>query len=174
MSAFEQPPHPLENPNPPVDGLPSTDHISSAGGTPGPEIVPAPPEHAAPPPGRSPLALVVVAVVAAGMLYFGFHVARRSGVDRAPGVLGYGTPAPNFTLETLDGKDVSLADFHGKAVLVNFWATWCGPCKIETPWLVELQDEYRSQGLQVVGVAMDDSGKDEIAKFAKDMGVNYP
>jgi thiol-disulfide isomerase/thioredoxin len=174
MSAFEQPPHPLENPNPPVDGLPSTDHISSAGGTPGPEIVPAPPEHPAPPPGRSPLALVVVAVVAAGMLYFGFHVARRSGVDRAPGVLGYGTPAPNFTLETLDGKDVSLADFHGKAVLVNFWATWCGPCKIETPWLVELQDEYRSQGLQVVGVAMDDSGKDEIAKFAKDMGVNYP
>src|SRR5579872_6194049 len=126
------------------------------------------------PAGRNPMALVVVAVVAAGMLYFGFHVARRSGVDRAPGVLGYGTPAPNFTLETLDGKDVSLADFHGKAVLVNFWATWCGPCKIETPWLVELQNEYGSQGLQVVGVAMDDSGKDEIAKFAKDMGVNYP
>ena len=48
------------------------------------------------------------------------------------------------------------------------------PCKIETPWLVELQNEYGSQGLQVVGVAMDDSGKDEIEKFAKDMGVNYP
>ena len=120
------------------------------------------------------MALVVVAVVAAGMLYFGFHTARRSGTDHAPGVLGYGTPAPNFTLQTLDGKDVSLTDFRGKAVLVNFWATWCGPCKIETPWLVELQNEYGSQGLQVVGVAMDDSGKDEIAKFAKDMGVNYP
>ncbi len=126
------------------------------------------------PKGRNPMALVVVAVVAAGMLYFGFHTARRSGTDHAPGVLGYGTPAPNFTLQTLDGKDVSLADFRGKAVLVNFWATWCGPCKIETPWLVELQNEYGSQGLQVVGVAMDDSGKDEIAKFAKDMGVNYP
>jgi thiol-disulfide isomerase/thioredoxin len=108
------------------------------------------------------------------MLYFGFHTARRSGTDHAPGVLGYGTPAPNFTLETLDGKNVSLSDYRGKAVLVNFWATWCGPCKIETPWLVELQNEYGSQGLQVVGVAMDDSGKDEIAKFAKDMGVNYP
>lgn len=123
---------------------------------------------------RNPMALLVVAVVAAGMLYFGFHMARRSGVDHAPGILGYGTPAPNFTLQTLDGKDVSLADFRGKAVLVNFWATWCGPCKIETPWLVELQNQYGAQGLQVVGVAMDDSGKDEIAKFAKDMGVNYP
>lgn len=128
----------------------------------------------APPKERNPLALVVVALVAAGMLYFGFHFARRSGSDHAPGLLGYGTPAPDFTLETLDGKNLSLSDLKGKAVLVNFWATWCGPCKIETPWLVEMQNQYGSQGLQVVGVAMDDSGKDEIAKFAKDMGVNYP
>lgn len=126
------------------------------------------------PAGRNPMALVFVAIVAAGMLYFGFHMARRSGVDHAPGPLGYGTPAPNFTLQTLDGKNLSLADLKGKAVVVNFWATWCGPCKIETPWLVELQNEYGAQGLQVVGVAMDDSGKDEIEKFAKDMGVNYP
>ncbi len=119
------------------------------------------------------MALVVVAVVAAGMLYFGFHMARRSGADHAPGI-GYGVPAPDFTLQTLDGKNISLSDFKGKAVLVNFWATWCGPCKIETPWLVELQNQYGAQGLQVVGVAMDDSGKDEIAQFAKEMGVNYP
>ena len=144
---------------------------SFAAPPPEPPVAPQPP---APEKGRNPLALVVVAVVAAGMLYFGFHTARRSGTDHAPGVLGYGTPAPNFTLEALDGKNVSLADFRGKAVLVNFWATWCGPCKIETPWLVELQNEYGSQGLQVVGVAMDDSGKDDIAKFAKDMGMNYP
>lgn len=142
------------------------------GGDPNPNLPP--PQSPAPPQRRNPMPLVVVAVVAAGMLYFGFHIARRSGMDHAPGVLGYGTPAPNFTLQTLDGKDISLADFRGKAVLVNFWATWCGPCKIETPWLVELQNQYGSQGLQVVGVAMDDSGKDEIAKFAKDMGVNYP
>jgi len=136
-----------------------------------PPVSPQPPSTSK---GRNPLALVVVAVVAAGMLYFGFHTARRSGTDHAPGVLGYGTPAPNFTLQTLDGKNISLTDFRGKAVLVNFWATWCGPCKIETPWLVELQSQYGSQGLQVVGVAMDDSGQDEIAKFAKDMRVNYP
>jgi len=123
--------------------------------------------------GRNPLALVVVAVVAAAMLYAGFHMARRSG-EEPPHVLGKSTQAPNFTLETLDGKNMSLSDLRGKAVLLNFWATWCGPCKIETPWLVELQKQYGSEGLQVVGIAMDDSGKDDIEKFAKDMGVNYP
>jgi thiol-disulfide isomerase/thioredoxin len=115
----------------------------------------------------------VVALVAAGMLFFGLHMTRQSGASHPIG-MGYGTPAPDFTLESLDGRAVTLSQFKGKAVLVNFWATWCGPCKIETPWLVDLQNQYGAQGLQVVGVAMDDSGKDEIAKFAKDMGVNYP
>jgi len=123
--------------------------------------------------GRNPLALVVVAVIAAAMLYFGFHMARRSGSD-APSILGKSTPAPDFTLEKLNGGNLKLSDLRGKAVLLNFWATWCGPCKIETPWLVEMQNQYGNQGLQVIGVAMDDSGKDEISKFAKDMGVNYP
>ncbi len=129
----------------------------------------------APPPvkggNRNPFALIVAAVVAAAMLYFGEHMARRSG---PPTGITRSSPAPDFTLESLDGKSVHLSDLRGKAVLLNFWATWCGPCKIETPWLVELQKQYGSQGLQVIGVAMDDSGKDEIAKFAKDMGVNYP
>jgi len=107
------------------------------------------------------------------MLYFGLHSARQSASGH-PIRIGYGTPAPDFTLETLDGKTVSLSEFKGKAVLVNFWATWCGPCKIETPWLVDFQNQYGAQGLQIVGVAMDDSGKDEIARFAKDMGMNYP
>src|SRR5579863_2328323 len=123
--------------------------------------------------GRNPLALVVVAVIAAAMLYFGFHMARRSGPD-APAIVGKSTPAPDFTLEKLSGGNLKLSDLRGKAVLLNFWATWCGPCKIETPWLVEMQSQYGNQGLQVIGVAMDDSGKDEISKFAKDMGVNYP
>jgi len=127
----------------------------------------------APGKGRNPLALVFVAVVAAAMLYVGFHMARRDG-SGAPSILSKSTPAPDFTLERLDGGNMKLSDLRGKAVLLNFWATWCVPCKIETPWLVELQKQYGSQGLQVVGVAMDDSGKDEIEKFAKDMGVNYP
>lgn len=123
--------------------------------------------------GRNPLALVVVAVVAAGMIYFGFHMARRSGPE-APAILSKSTPAPDFALESLDGKNMRLSDFHGKAVLLNFWATWCGPCKIEMPWFVDFQKEYGPQGLQIVGVAMDDSSKEDIAKFAKEMGVNYP
>ncbi len=107
------------------------------------------------------------------MLYFGFHMARRSGPN-SPSGYSRPTQAPDFTLEALDGKSTRLSDFRGKAVLLNFWATWCGPCKIEMPWFVELQKEYGSQGLQIVGVAMDDSPKEDIAQFAKEMGVNYP
>jgi len=133
----------------------------------------APPSPPAQPPARNPWALVVVALIAAAMLFIGFHMARRSGPTHPLG-LAHNTPAPDFTLESLDGKNMSLSDFRGKAVLLNFWATWCGPCKIEMPWFVELQNEYGPQGFQIVGVAMDDTSKEDIAKFAKDMGVNYP
>ena len=118
---------------------------------------------------RNPMVLVVVALVVALMLYVGFHMARRS----APRI-AKSTVAPDFSLESLDGKSVRLSDLRGKAVLLNFWATWCGPCKIEMPWFVELQNQYGAQGLQIVGVAMDDASKEDIAKFAKSMGVNYP
>jgi cytochrome c-type biogenesis protein len=121
---------------------------------------------------RNPMALVVVAVVVAGMLFAGFHMAHRA-VAAQPR-MAQATLAPDFTLESLDGKSMKLSDLRGKAVLLNFWATWCGPCKIEMPWFVELQKQYGDQGFQIVGVAMDDASKDEIAKFAKDMGVNYP
>jgi len=83
--------------------------------------------------------------------------------------------APDFTLQSLDGKAVRLSDFHGKAVLLNFWATWCEPCKVEMPWFVELQKQYGPQGLQIVGVSMDtDDVPEGVAKFAKTMGVDYP
>jgi len=121
---------------------------------------------------RSPLAPVVVAFVVAIMLYVGYHKARR-GAAAAPRIT-QSTIAPDFSLESLDGKTMRLSDLRGKAVLLNFWATWCGPCKIEMPWFVDLQNQYGSQGLQIVGVAMDDGSKEDIAKFAKDLGVNYP
>jgi thiol-disulfide isomerase/thioredoxin len=107
------------------------------------------------------------------MLYFGYHQARRSGASLTTH-LKQSSPAPDFSLESLDGKTTRLSDFRGKAVLLNFWATWCGPCKIEMPWFVDFQKQYGSQGLQIVGVAMDDASKEDIGKFAKDMGVNYP
>ncbi len=122
---------------------------------------------------RSPLVLVVVAFVVALMLYVGYHKARRSG-ESLTTRLAQSSPAPDFSLEALDGKSMRLSDFRGKAVLLNFWATWCGPCKIEMPWFVDLQQKYGAQGLQIVGVAMDDASKEDIGKFAKDMGVNYP
>jgi thiol-disulfide isomerase/thioredoxin len=120
---------------------------------------------------RNPMVLVVVALVVALMLYVGFHMARRTGSTPR---IAKSTVAPDFSLESLDGKSVRLSDLRGKAVLLNFWATWCSPCKIEMPWFVELQNQYGAQGLQIVGVAMDDASKEDIAKFAKDMGVNYP
>ena len=82
--------------------------------------------------------------------------------------------APDFSLKSLpDGKEVRLSSLRGKAVLVNFWATWCEPCKIEMPSLVDLQKKYGPQGLQIVGVAMDDADDKEISAFAHKMGVNY-
>jgi thiol-disulfide isomerase/thioredoxin len=85
-----------------------------------------------------------------------------------------GSVAPDFSLKTVpDGKEVSLSSLRGKAVLVNFWATWCEPCKIEMPSLVDMQKKYGPQGLQIVGVAMDDADDKEISTFAHKMGVNY-
>src|SRR5215475_3035587 len=106
------------------------------------------------------------------MLVFGFNKVRKSRDGSVPGPQARGDVAPDFTLQALDGKNTRLSDFRGQAVLLNFWATWCAPCKIEMPWFVELQKQYGSQGLQIVGVAMDDASEEDIAKFAKDMGVN--
>ena len=96
-------------------------------------------------------------------------------VDAATGAPEYvsplaGKPAPAFALEDLSGKKVSLADYKGKAVLVNFWATWCAPCKIETPWLVELRDQYAAQGFEILGISTegDGVGKDDMAAWNKD------
>jgi cytochrome c biogenesis protein CcmG/thiol:disulfide interchange protein DsbE len=97
-----------------------------------------------------------------------------------------GKPAPEFALEDLSGKKVSLAGYKGKAVLINFWATWCAPCKIETPWLIELRNQYAAQGFEVLGISTegDDLQKDDkagwvkekaaIAKSVQEMKMPYP
>jgi peroxiredoxin len=124
---------------------------------------------------RKPVVAFVVAMVVMVMVLFGIERAGRSaGHLGAPRADVEGKVAPDFALQSIDGKTVRLADFRGKAVLLNFWATYCAPCKIEMPWFVELQDRYAAEGLQVVGVAMDDASPDDIEKFASELGVNYP
>jgi peroxiredoxin len=125
---------------------------------------------------RDPVVIIVVAMVVTIMLVFGFQMARRnSGPARSTGPSMNGTAAPDFTLQTLEGKTVHLSDYRGKGVLLNFWATWCQPCKIEMPWFAELQKQYGPEGLQIVGIAVDeDASPDDLAKFAGSLGVNYP
>ena len=96
------------------------------------------------------------------------------GGSANPAALLQGKPAPGFTLVDLDGKKVSLSDFKGRPVLVNFWATWCAPCKLEMPWFEEYRAKYKGQGFEVLGIAEDDAPKDEIVKTAKRAGVSYP
>src|SRR5437764_14623381 len=122
------------------------------------------------------IGLVVFAVTL--LLFTGQSLAHRFGMQS--GHLGSGevtgAVAPDFELNILNanGKTMKLSDLKGKAVLLNFWATWCEPCKVEMPWFVDLQNKYASQGLQVLGVAMDDASPSEISSFAQKLGVNYP
>jgi cytochrome c biogenesis protein CcmG/thiol:disulfide interchange protein DsbE len=97
-----------------------------------------------------------------------------------------GKPAPPFALENLSGSKVSLASYKGKAVMINFWATWCGPCQVETPWIVDLRNKYAAQGFEVLGVdtegddlqAGDKAGwakaETSAKKFVTNMKVTYP
>src|SRR5215467_7800798 len=85
-----------------------------------------------------------------------------------------GEYAPDFELRSLSGEALGLSSLRGKPVLLNFWATWCAPCRIEMPWLVELDEKYRSQGLQIVGVSMDDvSATQQVAAFVQERGIRY-
>lgn len=79
----------------------------------------------------------------------------------------------DFVLKDMNGADVRLADFKGKPLIVNFWATWCGPCLLETPELVELAEEYKSRGVTIIGISYDDK-PDEVKKFAGQFKVGYP
>jgi peroxiredoxin len=124
---------------------------------------------------RNGLVFLILCVVILAMLASGKYL-NRNRTAKTGALVGnvVGRQAPDFDLASLDGKRVKLSDYKGKAVLLNFWATWCSPCKQEMPWFVDLQKKYGSEGLVVVGVAMDDSEASKIAAFAGEMGVNYP
>jgi thiol-disulfide isomerase/thioredoxin len=113
--------------------------------------------------------LIVVVIVLAGGLY---EISRRGSGTSKP-VSSAGNPAPEFLLTGLDGKPLSLADYRGKVVLLDFWATWCVPCRAEIPHLVDFQKQYGGQGLQVVGISMDDDAK-PVHEFYQQFKMNYP
>jgi peroxiredoxin len=82
--------------------------------------------------------------------------------------------APGFLLKDANGATVNLADYKGKVVLVNFWATWCGPCKVEIPWFIEFQQQYKDRDFTVLGVSMDDDGWKSVTPYVSEHKINYP
>jgi thiol-disulfide isomerase/thioredoxin len=151
---------------------------------------------------RSGLVLVAMVAVVSLVLWAGWHNLRErrlimqkqqdehvvlmpdmpvsAPTDEPANVLQPASPllhkaAPEFALAGLDGKKVALSDFKGRPLVVNFWATWCAPCKVEMPWFEEFSKKYAADGFAVLGLADDaDAGKDAIAKSAGKLGVTYP
>jgi len=124
-------------------------------------------------------------VVALSLAFFTLHTDLPNPFNRLTAATPGGAPAAgvcpadakaanlNFTLKDMNGKTVRLSTFKGKVVLLDFWATWCAPCKIEIPWFEEFQNTYGKQGLQVVGVSVDDPA-DKLQGYARVMKMNYP
>src|SRR5262245_41943398 len=104
---------------------------------------------------------------AAAILIIGLAGPLHAGPSATPQ-----TPAPEWELKDVDGKSVKLSDFKGKVVILDFWATWCLPCRMEIPGFVDLQKKYADQGLVVIGVSLDD-GHEVVKSFMNRQGVNY-
>jgi cytochrome c biogenesis protein CcmG/thiol:disulfide interchange protein DsbE len=114
--------------------------------------------------------VLIYGIVALCLL--GIYLAsRRTAIKPKPSASG--NLAPDFTLTDLDGKQLMLSDYKGKVVLLDFWATWCTPCRDEIPHFVEMQNKYGPQGFQVIGISMDDDAK-PVRKFYQEYKLNYP
>jgi cytochrome c biogenesis protein CcmG/thiol:disulfide interchange protein DsbE len=122
------------------------------------------------------LPLLLTAAVMAGGLTAALHQAPAEAMAKRPdGKPGDATKVPDFKLKrATDGKEISSSEWNGKVRLIDFWATWCPPCKKEIPDFIELQNQYGPKGLVVIGIAMDKQGASVVAPFVKEWKMNYP
>ncbi len=111
---------------------------------------------------RNKFIFIAIAIMIIG---FGAVLYGTSGSDSQK--------APDFTLKDLSGKNVSLSDYKGKVIVLDFWATWCGPCRMEIPSFIELQNTYKDD-IVIVGVSLDQGGPAAVEPFAEKNGINYP
>lgn len=115
--------------------------------------------------------LVLVAGLAVANRYWlGSRLAgRQTGVTPATS----SNRAPEFLLKDVAGHDVRLSDFRGQVIVVNFWATWCQPCRIEIPWFNDISDRYKDKGVVLLGISMDDGGAKDVEPFLKETPIHY-
>jgi peroxiredoxin len=121
------------------------------------------------------VAALLVLVVTGASLAFGQKTfgEKKEAAQSAGETLVADKPAPAFALTSVDGKKLNLADYKGKAVIVNFWATWCPPCKAEIPDMVELQNQYGGDKFSFIGIAVNDK-EDKVKAFIAEKKITYP
>ena len=105
-----------------------------------------------------------------GLCIAAFFILAQCGKEKTPST----GLAPDFTLQTLDGQEITLSQLKGKVVLLDFWATWCAPCRESIPHMIQLSKNYRENGLQLIGMDVDKGDVETVRKFVKSMDIPYP
>lgn len=117
--------------------------------------------------------LLAIAAVAASLALCSCSGTSSAANSRAAENQSSRKAAPDFTLTDANGQAVKLSDYRGKVVLLNFWATWCGPCQIEIPWFMEFEQQFKSKGFEVLGVSLDDEGWKAVKPYIAEHKLNY-